>query len=72
MNTQTIDMLLNDTAEEFIAKFNAENDRLRAEQEEFEGDWEYETEVRAALEAEAAAELYWSGRSNAAYGAGDW
>jgi hypothetical protein len=72
MNTQTIDMLLNDTAEEFIAKFNAENDRLRAEQEEFEGDWEYEADLRAAREAEAAAERYWSGRSNAAYGGGDW
>jgi benzoyl-CoA reductase/2-hydroxyglutaryl-CoA dehydratase subunit BcrC/BadD/HgdB len=68
----TIDMTLNDTAEEFITKFNAENDRLRALQEESERDWEYESELRAAREADAAAELYWSGRTNAAYGAGDW
>ena len=47
--------------ERWIALMNAEDDAQ-------ERDWEYESEVRAAREADAAAELYWSGRCGAYYG----
>jgi hypothetical protein len=57
MNITDTDTNVNKDFERWLELMDAEDDAC-------ERDWEYESEVRAAREAEAAAERYWSGRTN--------